>query len=132
MKKVLTISVFVLMMSATAMANSALAKTMSDMESGLNNVQKGFLYNNPALIKEGVKAIHTSNALFHNMEETKKYLPKEKQHMSNIAFNAAKRIDTASSNLLKGLEKKQFSKASQSYSEIVNACTACHAVVRGW
>ena len=52
--------------------------------------------------------------------------------MGNIAFNAAKRIDSASNDLLKALDKKQFSKAHQSYSEIVNACTACHAVVRGW
>lgn len=52
--------------------------------------------------------------------------------MSNIAFNAAKRIDASSNELIKALNKKEYSKASQSYSEIVNACTACHAVVRGW
>jgi len=67
-----------------------------------------------------------------NADATKKYLPKDKQHMSNIAFNAAKRIDSASADLLKALDKKEYSKAHQSYSEIVTACTACHAVVRGW
>ncbi|MBN2870306.1 MAG: hypothetical protein JXK04_05045 [Campylobacterales bacterium] len=120
------------LLAGAAMANESLALNMGKMENGLNNVQKGFLYNTPALIKEGVKEIDNANALFHNTEATKKYLPKEKQHMSNIAFNAAKRIDKASSEMLAALDKKQFSQASQSYSEIVNACTACHAVVRGW
>lgn len=119
-------------LSSITMADTTLVKTMIDMENGLNNVQKGFLYNNPVLIKEGVNAIHTANTLFHDMEATKKFLPKEKQHMSNVAFNASKRIDTASANLLKALDKKQFSKAGQSYSDLVNACTACHGVIRGW
>ena len=105
---------------------------MSQMENGLSNVQKGFLYNAPVLIKGGISEIQKANALFHNADATKKYLPKEKQHMSNIAFNAAKRIDASSNELIKALNKKEYSKASQSYSEIVNACTACHAVVRGW
>jgi hypothetical protein len=129
MVKILVLSV---LLSAGLMADDTLALNMSQMENGLNSVQKGFLYNTPDLIKSGVKDIKQADALFHNMENTKKYLPKDKQHMSNIAFNAAKRIDSASSNLLKALDKKEFSKASQSYSEIVNACTACHAVVRGW
>jgi len=119
-------------MGSMAIADNTLATNMSQMESGLTKVQKGFLYNNPIQIKEGVAEIHTSNLLFHNMEETKKYLPKDKLHMGNIAFNASKRIDKATAELLKSLDKKQFSKASQSYSEIVNACTSCHAVVRGW
>ena len=129
MVKILALSA---LLSAGAMADETLVLNMSQMENGLNNVQKGFLYNAPTLIKSGVSEIHKANALFHNVDASKKYLPKDKQHMSNIAFNAAKRIDTASDELLKALNKKEYSKASQSYSEIVNACTACHAVVRGW
>jgi cytochrome c556 len=129
MVKILALSA---LLSAGVMADDTLAKNMSQMESGLSNVQKGFLYNTPDLIKSGVADIQKSDALFHNADETKKYLPKDKQHMSNIAFNAVKRIDSASNDLLKALDKKQYSKAHQSYSEIVNACTACHAVVRGW
>lgn len=83
------------------MANTTtLVQTMRDMENGLSNVQKGFLYNNPVLIKEVVDAIHAANTLFNNMDETKKFLPKEKQHLSNVALNASKRINTASTNLL--------------------------------
>lgn len=129
MIKILALSALI---GTGAMADETLALNMSQMENGLNNVQKGFLYNAPALIKGGVSEIHKANALFHNVDASKKYLPKDKQHMSNIAFNAAKRIDSASDDLIRALNKKEYSKASQSYSEIVNACTACHAVVRGW
>ncbi len=130
--KIIISLILTVLLSSVASADNTLVTNMSQMENGLTMVQKGFLYNNPVQIKEGVADIHTANLLFHNVDETKKYLPKEKQHMSNIAFNASKRIDKATADLLKSLDKKQFSKASQSYSEIVNACTSCHAVVRGW
>ncbi len=129
MVKILALSA---LLSVGVMADDTLVKNMSQMESGLSSVQKGFLYNTPDLIKSGVADIKKADALFHNADETKKFLPKDKQHMSNVAFNAAKRIDSASNDLIKALDKKQYSKAHQSYSEIVNACTACHAVVRGW
>lgn len=130
--KIVKILALSALLSVGAAADDTLALNMSQMENGLSNIQKGFLYNAPALIKGGVNDVQKANALFHNMDITKKYLPKDKQHMSNIAFNASKRIDAASSDLLKALNKKEYSKAHQSYSEIVNACTACHAVVRGW
>jgi cytochrome c553 len=131
--KIVKILALSALLSAGLMANdNTLASNMSQMEKGLSSIQKGFLYNTPSSITEGVSDIKKANALFHNMDETKKFLPKDKQHMSNIAFNASKRIDTASNDILKALDKKQYSKAHQSYSEIVNACTACHAVVRGW
>lgn len=129
MVKILALSAI---LSVGAAADDTLALNMSQMENGLSNVQKGFLYNAPALIKGGVSEIQKANALFHNVDATKKYLPKDKQHMSNIAFNAAKRIDSASNEMMKALNTKEYSKAHQSYSEIVTACTACHAVVRGW
>lgn len=130
--KIVKILALSALLSLSAAADATLISNMSQMEKGLSSIQKGFLYNTPILIKEGVNEIKKSNALFHNLEMSKKYLPKDKQHMSNIAFNASKRIDSASADMLKALNKKEYSKAHQSYSEIVNACTACHAVVRGW
>lgn len=130
--KIVKILALSALLSAGLAADETMILNMSQMENGLSNIQKGFLYNAPNLIQGGVSEIQKANALFHNVDVSKKYLPKDKQHMSNIAFNASKRIDSASSDLLKALNKKEYSKAHQSYSEIVNACTACHAVVRGW
>ncbi len=131
MKAIKIISLASLLVSG-AMANEALMVNMSQMENGLTNIQKGFLYNAPALIKSGVTEVKKANELFHSVDASKKYLPKEKQHMGNVAFNAAKKIDTAAAELLKALDKKEYNKASHSYSDMMNACTACHAVVRGW
>jgi hypothetical protein len=131
MKMIKILALSALIASGVA-ADDTLVQNMHQMENGLSSVQKGFLYNTPELIKSGISDIKKADALFHDVDATKNYLPKDKQHMSNIAFNAAKRIDTASNKLLKALDKKEYSKAHESYSEIVNACTACHAVVRGW
>jgi cytochrome c556 len=131
MKMIKILALSALIASGVA-ADDTLVQNMHQMENGLSSVQKGFLYNTPELIKSGISDIKKADSLFHDVDATKNYLPKDKQHMSNIAFNAAKRIDTASNKLLKALDKKEYSKAHESYSEIVNACTACHAVVRGW
>lgn len=131
MKMIKILALSALIASGVA-ADDTLPQNMHQMEGGLSSVQKGFLYNTPELIKSGISDIQKADALFHDVDATKKYLPKDKQHMSNIAFNAAKRIDKASNKLLKALDKKEYSKAHESYSEIVNACTACHAVVRSW
>ena len=130
--KIVKILALSALLCAGLAADETMILNMSQMENGLSNIQKGFLYNAPNLIQGGVSEIQKANALLHNVEASKKYLPKDKQHMSNIAFNASKRIDSASTDLLKALNKKEYSKAHQSYSDIVNACTACHAVVRGW
>lgn len=131
MKAIKIISLASLLASGV-MANESLMVNMAQMENGLSNIQKGFLYNAPALIKSGVTEIKKANALFHSIDASKKYLPKDKQHMGNIAFNAAKKIDSSSEELLKALDNKEYNKASRSYSDIVSSCTACHAVVRGW
>jgi hypothetical protein len=120
------------LLATGAFAQGDLVEKMIESETGLNNIQKGFLYNNAPLIKTGVAEVKRANALFKNAEATKKYLPKEKAHMSNIAYNAAKRIDSAADELAVYLDEKEYTKAHQSFTDIMNACSSCHAIVRGW
>ena len=120
------------LLGSAVFAQESLVNNMIESENGLNNIQKGFLYNNAALIRSGVATVKKANELFHNAEVTKKYLPENKTHMSNIAFNAAKRIDTAADELAIYLDANEYSKAQQSFTEIMTACGSCHAVVRGW
>jgi hypothetical protein len=109
-----------------------LTTQMLKSETGLNNIQKGFLYNSMELVKKGALEVKHANKIFHNQEATKKYLPEKKQHFSNIAFNAAKRIDVAADEMTSYLEANEMTKAQHAYSDIINACGSCHAVVRGW
>jgi CHAD domain-containing protein len=120
------------LLGSAAFAQDPLAEKMIASESALNNVQKGFLYNNAALIKSGVVEIKNANAIFKDAAATKTFLPKEKAHMSNIAYNAAERIDAAADELAVYLDANEYTKAHQSFTDIINACTSCHAIVRGW
>lgn len=116
------------LLGTSVFAQEGLVEKMMDSENGLINIQKGFLYNNVALIKSGVAQIKKANALFKDADATKQYLP----HKSNIAYNAAKNINTAADELEKHIQEKEFTKAQKSFTDIMNACTSCHAIVRGW
>ena len=131
MKFVKTLALTALVATA-AFSQEALVEKMIESESGLNNIQKGFLYNNAALIRSGVATVKKANELFHNAEATKEYLPEDKRHMTNIAFNASKRIVAAADELSLYLDAHEYSKAQHAFTDIMTACGSCHAVVRGW
>ena len=42
------------------------AMVMINMENGLANIQKGFLYNNIDLIKSGVEQVQKENTIYHD------------------------------------------------------------------
>lgn len=71
------------------------AQTMIGMESGLANIQKGFLYNNMELVKYGADQIKKEITIYHDRKIIKQILPDGKQQMENIALITAKRIDGA-------------------------------------
>lgn len=106
--------------------------TMIGMESGLANVQKGFLYNNMELVKYGADQIKTENKIYHEREVIKNILPKGKQQMENIAMITSNRIDTAIEELNTYIGLKDMRKAHDAFTDIVKACTDCHTIVRGW
>lgn len=128
MKSLLIASMF----AGSLFAAEALTVNMAKSENGLNNIQKGFLYNAMPLVRNGIQEVREANMMFSSVEETKKYLPKEKQHLGNIAYNAAKRINSAADEMEIYLATNEMGKAQHTYSDIINACSACHAVVRGW
>ena len=52
--------------------------------------------------------------------------------MSNIAENASKRITLDVVELEENLKNKAFINAGNSYSDMLNACSSCHSIVRNW
>lgn len=108
------------------------AKTMIGMESGLANIQKGFLYNNLDLVLYGAEQIMKENAIYHDRKIIKKILPQGKQQMENLAMITSNRIDNAITELKSYIEVKDIRKAHDAYTDIVKACTDCHNIVRGW
>jgi len=108
------------------------AIAMLSMENGLSNIQKGFLYNNIELIQSGVNIVQKENAAYHNRDVLKAILPEGKKQMENLALITSKRIDNATDEMKSYLALKQMKKAHSAFSDIVNACTDCHTLVRGW
>ncbi|WP_146876932.1 hypothetical protein ACN2EN_10490 [Aliarcobacter lanthieri] len=113
-------------------ANDVMQKSMSTMEKGMALIQKGFLNNNIDLIKEGNKLVNEGNELFSDKKLIVQYLPENKKHMANIAENASKRIALDVAEIEQNLQNKAFIKAGNSYSDMLNACSNCHSIVRGW
>ncbi len=105
---------------------------MLSMENGLANIQKGFLYNNTELIKNGVDQIQKENASYHDRNVIRSILPENKKQMENLALITSKRIANATDEMKSYLALKQIKKAHSAFSDIVNACTDCHTLVRGW
>jgi len=108
------------------------ARTMIGMESGLNNIQKGFLYNNFDLVKYGANQIMKENIVYHDREVIKSILPKGKQQMENIALITSNRVDNSITELKTYIDLKDIRKAQDAFINVVKACTDCHNIIRGW
>lgn len=108
------------------------AMIMLNMEQGLASIQKGFLYNNIDMLKDGVSVVQKENMIYHDRKVIRSILPEHRQQMENLALITSKRIENATEEMKTYLALKQMKKAHNSYMDIVNACTDCHTLVRGW
>ncbi len=115
-----------------ANANDVMQKSMSIMEKGMTQIQQGFLNNNLNAIKDGVKLVKEGNELFSDKKVITSYLPENKKHMVNVAENASKRISLDINVLELNLDNKSFVNAANAYSDMLNACSSCHSIVRNW
>ena len=77
------------------------------------------------LVKEG-------NDLFSDKKVISSYLPENKKHMANVAANASTRISLALNVLEVNLDDKAYVNAANAYSDMLNACSSCHSIVRNW
>lgn len=115
-----------------ASANDTMKKSMSLMSQGMSNIQAGFMNNNIELINSGVKLVSDGNKLFSTVDAIKPYLPDNKKHLVNTAKIHSDVIKQQINVLTGRLDEKSFTKAGQAYSDMLNACSSCHAIVRNW
>jgi len=135
MKKILTLltaSFCIVSALHAADAEKINAMVMINMENGLASIQKGFLYNNLDMIKSGVDQVQKENMVYHDRKVIKSILPENRKQMENLAFITSKRIENAAEEMKSYIALKQMKKAHSAFSDIVNACTDCHTLVRGW
>jgi len=120
-----------LLCSSVLFANDALVKNMHDMENGMEYIQKGYLYNNMELVKNGIAEIEKASTILRSID-TSTYLPENKKHMSNIALNSSSAMDKALESMKKHIDKKEIAKSHEEYSKVLSNCVICHSLVRNW
>ena len=113
-------------------ANDVMQKSMTTMEKGMIQIQQGFLNNNLGLIKDGTKLVREGSSFFSDRKVISEYLPENKKHMVNVAENASKRITLDIAELETNLDNKAYINAANAYSDMLNACSSCHSIVRSW
>jgi len=119
-------------LSASIAQADTMTKSMNIMQQGIEQVQFGFINNNEQMIRDGLAQIKRGNAMFSSEEVIKKYLPKDKKHMVNVATNASKRIALDANVIELNLDDKAYTKAAEGYSDMLNACSRCHGIIRSW
>jgi len=132
MKKLTRILVAAILSISFASANDVMQKSMATMDDGMNLIQKGFMNNNVDLIKEGLKKVEKGNDMFSDSKTIAKYLPDNKKHMVNVAVNQSKRIKLDATVIDLRLDDKAYVNAANGYSDMLNACSRCHGLVRNW
>lgn len=120
------------LLAVSLSANDVMQKSMSIMEKGMTQIQQGFLNNNLDSIKAGVKLVKEGNELFSDKKVISQYLPENRKHMANVAENASKRIALDINVLEVNLDNKAYVNAANAYSDMLNACSSCHSIVRNW
>jgi len=116
-----------------AFANDTVIITeMKNMRDSMNQINDGFFYNKKDKITQGLKSLKNANEIFKTQSDVKLYLPEKIQHMSGISFNNAIKINVNIDKMQRFINKNNYRKASIVYMDIINSCTSCHSIVRGW
>jgi len=105
-------------------------KNMADMETAMATIQKGFLFDNINVVKNGVKDLkrtvkHTESFIKEGVDENGinnlMYAKKQAEAISSMA-------DEISTTFAKG---DSYS-AANNYLLILSKCLSCHQTIRSW
>ncbi|MCK5110154.1 MAG: hypothetical protein KAQ94_01450 [Arcobacteraceae bacterium] len=113
-------------------SETVLIKEMKNMRDGMNQINDGFFYHKKEKIIQGLKLVKDANKIFKTQADVKKYLPKKVKHMFGLSYSTAKKIDININKMEKLIKQDKFSKASDTYVNIIKSCTSCHTIVRDW
>jgi len=114
----------------TAFASeTTITATMSLMEQGVSQVQKGFLYNSKSDLMQGIETIESANSIFSHVDVSTFIQNNSKVKVTkNINENLEKHLK----ELKVSVADKKYSDASKKYAKVLNDCVSCHTIIRGW
>ena len=116
--------------SLTLFANEAtINATMQLMDQGMNQIQKGFIYNSKSDIVSGINTVKSANSIFTHVDVSTFIKNNSKiQVTKNINENMAKHLK----GLKADVEAHNYSDAGVKYAKVLNDCVSCHTIIRGW
>ena len=105
-------------------------QTMQNLEVAMATLQKGFLYNNTALVKEGI------TKLKFNIQDVKDFEVENDKDKKFDASSYAKAeigaISKLADGMLKDFEGGSKEKVLAGFQKTLNQCVTCHLIVRKW
>ncbi|MFT7860010.1 MAG: cytochrome C [Sulfurimonas sp.] len=115
--------------AATFAADTTITATMQLMDRGMEQVQRGFMYNSKKDILQGIETLQNSDAIFKTVDVTT-FIPNNNKVRvtNNITNNLSDDLEV----LKKAIENDEFTTATEKYGKVLNDCVACHTVIRGW
>jgi len=105
-------------------------KNMQEMETALATIQKGFLFNNINVVKNGVRDLKTTT--MHTESFIKEGVNKEGVNTLAFAKTQAKDITALADKIVDTFEKGDRYNAANNYLQILSKCLSCHQTVRSW
>ena len=116
--------------SAATFANEAtINATMQLMKQGMEQVQKGFMYNSKSDIVQGIDTLENSNAIFKHVDVTKFIKHNNKV---TVTKNITSNLEDDLKALKKAVSANEFADAAALYGKVTNDCVSCHTIIRGW
>lgn len=105
-------------------------KNMQEMEAAISVIQKGFLYDNVNVVKNGVKDL--KERVKHTESFIKEGVNKEGFNTLVYAQKQAKDITALADDILETFEKGDKYAAANGYLRVLSKCLTCHQTIRTW
>jgi len=128
MKKILLISSLA---SSLLFSNEVEQKTtMQNLEVAMATIQKGFLYNNTPIVKQGISSLkeNIQNLKSFNIKkDNKKDFDAKKYSLAEL-----KAIRLLADQMLIDFDKGNKEVVLEGFQKTLNRCITCHLIVRKW
>ena len=105
-------------------------KNMQEMETAMSEIQKGFLYDNVNVVRNGVK--HLKITIANTESFIKEGVNEEGFNSLAYAKKQANDIDKLADEILKTFEQGDRYNSANSYLKVLSQCLTCHQTVRSW
>lgn len=105
-------------------------KNMADMETAMSTIQKGFLYNNINVVKNGVKDLKETTK--HTESFMKEGVDKNGINTLMYAKKQAAAISSMADEITATFAKGDRYSAANNYLLILSKCLSCHQTIRSW